>query len=420
MRNSPFPSSPVPGSYALPALRNFFLIGLLFCACGAEEESMVETQVREIRLRHTAATSRRLGPQERQLRKQTMQEELVALADRLLEEGVPPEERLPLAELLYQTGRFQASLQLIEQILAGGPDSEALELQIQIFAGLGRMKAAQTALQSVADPAELAWSTFEALANGFRQQGHLQQALEYQEKAIIRLLQLPEADRAYVIPTLLPMLAGRLVDGHLESEDPQVALEALQRILKASPNDPMAAEVINGMALQLGKQWQARQIRQSLPGTPMPWQEPFSWIGPGQANLQDWQGKVLLLDFFAFWCAPCIQAFPWLRRLQEQYGAEGLQVLGLTRLEGRFQHREIQAENLNAEQELAHLKTFRKDHQLSHPFAVFEDFSLFEQYGVESLPTLVLVDRQGMIRHLHVGTGHETEIEQQIQALLAE
>lgn len=47
-------------------------------------------------------------------------------------------------------------------------------------------------------------------------------------------------------------------------------------------------------------------------------------------SLSDWRGKVVLLNFWATWCAPCVKEMPMLVELQDQYGAQGFQVLGIT------------------------------------------------------------------------------------------
>jgi thiol-disulfide isomerase/thioredoxin len=57
----------------------------------------------------------------------------------------------------------------------------------------------------------------------------------------------------------------------------------------------------------------------------------MGWVGTNnqRSRLLDYRGKVLVLDFYATWCEPCRQSIPRLNGLQEQYGPEGVQVVGL-------------------------------------------------------------------------------------------
>jgi len=55
-------------------------------------------------------------------------------------------------------------------------------------------------------------------------------------------------------------------------------------------------------------------------------------LGPVRAdtglNLDDYRGKVVLLDFWASWCVPCRRSFPWMNEMQEKYADEGLVIIG--------------------------------------------------------------------------------------------
>lgn len=96
-------------------------------------------------------------------------------------------------------------------------------------------------------------------------------------------------------------------------------------------------------------------------------------------------GKVAYLNFFATWCPPCNEEAPTIDALQRQYGARGLQVVGIDVLE-------------NARK----AGDFQRQHGLSYPVVV-DDGTLRGEYAVNGLPVHVFIDRQGIVRSIVVG-----------------
>jgi thiol-disulfide isomerase/thioredoxin len=126
---------------------------------------------------------------------------------------------------------------------------------------------------------------------------------------------------------------------------------------------------------------------------------------PG-AQVPNTTGKVVLVDFWASWCAPCKQSFPVLDKLQNTYGSKGLVVIGVG-----------VDEKADAYQAFASkMKTsFPLIHDASHQAAA--------AYKPTTMPSSYLVDRKGVIRYVHTGFKvgkSEEEYTKQIEALLAE
>lgn len=122
-------------------------------------------------------------------------------------------------------------------------------------------------------------------------------------------------------------------------------------------------------------------------------------------DLKQWNGRVVYLDFWASWCAPCRLSFPWMQKMQQAYESQGLTIIAI-----------------NVDQSQADAQRFL---QRFHPeFQVRFDpaGSLAEQYKVVGMPTSMLLDRHGTVRFTHVGflPVDERKYEQQIRDLLAE
>jgi thiol-disulfide isomerase/thioredoxin len=134
-----------------------------------------------------------------------------------------------------------------------------------------------------------------------------------------------------------------------------------------------------------------------------------SWVnGPAltDANLK---GKVVFLDFWAVWCGPCIATFPHLREWNEKYADKGLVMIGLTQYYN-YQWDEAAkratraTEKVSHEEEQAMLAKFAESHELKHRFAIQADGSLSDYYGVTGIPHVVVIDQQGKIRLMKVGS----------------
>ena len=97
-------------------------------------------------------------------------------------------------------------------------------------------------------------------------------------------------------------------------------------------------------------------------------------------DLARFQGKVVLVDFWASWCAPCRQSFPWMARMRQQYGPQGLVVVTVDLDEDRAAAARFLAERPEA----------AGPEQVQDP-----EGRLAEAYGLSVMPSSLLFDRQG-------------------------
>lgn len=106
-------------------------------------------------------------------------------------------------------------------------------------------------------------------------------------------------------------------------------------------------------------------------------------------KLADWQGKVLVINFWATWCPPCREEMPELSRVQDQYGPAGIQLLGV------------------AIDETANVVEFSKKTPVTYPLLIApaELPGLFAKLGnqQQGLPFTIIVGRDGKLRSSHLG-----------------
>jgi peroxiredoxin len=122
-------------------------------------------------------------------------------------------------------------------------------------------------------------------------------------------------------------------------------------------------------------------------------------------RLAEQRGQVVLVNFWATWCAPCKQEMPHLNRLYDKYRASGFVLLGV---------------NVDEDKRQASGTAARFD--LHFPVLLDADKAVVRLYDLQSMPATVLIDRDGKVRYLHRGyrDGLEAAYEQQIRELVKE
>jgi cytochrome c biogenesis protein CcmG/thiol:disulfide interchange protein DsbE len=120
-------------------------------------------------------------------------------------------------------------------------------------------------------------------------------------------------------------------------------------------------------------------------------------------TLSDYKGKVVILDFWATWCAGCKVEMPWWVEFESKYRRNGLTVLGVSMDEEGW----------------AIVSPYLEAHPVSYPVVV-GDLDVADRYGVASLPVTLLIDRNGKIAAKHFGLVEKAGFENEIRKLLKE
>ena len=153
----------------------------------------------------------------------------------------------------------------------------------------------------------------------------------------------------------------------------------------------------------------------SLEGKPFPALEVDDYLGSPPPTPDELRGKVVLFFFWAHWCPDCKRQEPVLRELYEEYHDRGLVIVGPTQLYGYISR----GQTATPEEELAYMNG---DYKAQYPIPPWMGVPIstdnFLDFGVNTTPTLVLVDRDGIVQRYNPGDLSHEELVALIEPLL--
>lgn len=122
-------------------------------------------------------------------------------------------------------------------------------------------------------------------------------------------------------------------------------------------------------------------------------------------RLNELQGEVVMINFWASWCGPCRKEMPLLNSLYEKYQDLGFTILGV-----------------NVEADATKANKIISDLGVNFPILYDNNSDVSKKYGVDSMPATVVVDRDGKVRYVHRGykSGDEEKYRDVIKALVRE
>ena len=126
-------------------------------------------------------------------------------------------------------------------------------------------------------------------------------------------------------------------------------------------------------------------------------------MGGPNLRLKEQRGRVVMVNFWATWCAPCRQEMPHLNRLYEKYRGAGFVLLGV-----------------NVDDDVAKAADVAAKLGVTFPVLLDTEKSVSKLYDVSTMPSTMIIDRDGKVRYVHRGylAGYEENYEKQIRELL--
>jgi thiol-disulfide isomerase/thioredoxin len=233
----------------------------------------------------------------------------------------------------------------------------------------------------------------------FRQTGELNQAVASLEQALAEARKTPfEIEFQTRI-----QLAMTLADAYQSVSEIEKARELLiaeaafaekiSQVMQATGTPPQKRAATAGFL-----QVRDRLIQVRLLGNEAPEISVKEWLVGEPTSLAELRGRVVLLEFWATWCKPCQEMFPKLNELHQIEGPRGLEIIALTRhymAYGGTEESKIEERQL--------MLGMVDQHQVGFRVGIVEDERLQAVFGANGLPTIVLVDRNGIVRYAGPG-----------------
>ncbi len=133
-----------------------------------------------------------------------------------------------------------------------------------------------------------------------------------------------------------------------------------------------------------------------------------TWINSKPLALESLRGRVVLLDFWTFNCHNCRNTLPALKRFDARYRAQGLTVIGVHSPEGDYA------------KDLSNVRRQVRTLGINYPVVTDNDYASWRAFNMQAWPTVVLLDKKGRVRFVHIGESMYAEREAAIRKLLAE
>ena len=184
-----------------------------------------------------------------------------------------------------------------------------------------------------------------------------------------------------------------------------VAIAKYQRVVQPAITRGLAAATDSGGGLA---NLEADTLIAADKATAAPEFAKGNWINSDPLTLDKLRGRVVLVEFWTFGCFNCRNTLPAVKEWDARYRDRGLTIVG------------VHTPETDSEYSLDNVRREVPALGIKYPVVTDNDYQTWKAYGVEAWPTIVVLDKQGRVRWLHVGEGRYEETENVIKTLLAE
>jgi peroxiredoxin len=132
------------------------------------------------------------------------------------------------------------------------------------------------------------------------------------------------------------------------------------------------------------------------------------WLNSDPLTLSQLRGKVVLVEFWAFECENCRNTLPYIKSWYRKFDTKNFQIIG------------VHTPEFDAEKSFKNLSAETKKLGIKYAVVTDNDSKTWDAYDQEYWPTLYLIDKNGIIRYVHIGEGNYKETENEIRKLLEE
>ncbi|MFC1718361.1 redoxin domain-containing protein [Candidatus Poribacteria bacterium] len=230
----------------------------------------------------------------------------------------------------------------------------------------------------------------------------LPQALTLQEVA-------SEIEKELESKEVNPSDCAKLGSFMVWAEEYEGAIKAFTRGSELDPQEEYFKQRLIQCYEKLGKKEQAKELRiqldpsQALVDALAP-DFTLSDLGGQEVSLSNSRGKVIIVDFWATWCGPCVKEIPHFIELNDEYGEQDFAMIGISM-------------DRNGTEVV---ESFVEKHQIDYPILMSDGKVEIAYGGIQSIPTTFVVDKAGKIQRRYVGYRDKAVFEADIKVLLAE